>query len=137
MTKPWRFHHGAVSVPDIEEAARWYGNMLGFERENGFTLPDGTKALFLLRDAMRIELFEVPSPKPMPEERRHPREDLKTLGNKHFCFEVDDYDAVFEDLVAKGADVALTVGAAGGKRGFFIRDCVGGVVEILEAPKCS
>jgi catechol 2,3-dioxygenase-like lactoylglutathione lyase family enzyme len=30
------FHHGGVSVPDLDAAIAWYGNVLGFELERRF-----------------------------------------------------------------------------------------------------
>lgn len=127
----WRFHHGAVSVPDIEAAADWYGRVLGFERESSFTIPGDIKAMFLRRGPMRIELFEHPDPAPLPAERADPRADLATLGNKHFCFEVDQYDEARTELEAKGVEIILEVGDSFG-RGFFFRDLVGNVLEVVE-----
>ena len=74
------FHHVAISVPDLDEAARWYGAHLGFEVERHFSVPGGTEAMFLCRGGMRIELFRVANPKAMPEDRRHPRRDPGDVG---------------------------------------------------------
>lgn len=125
------FHHAAMSVPDIEAAARWYADVLGFREESRFTIPGGTQAMFLERDGLRIELFQVVAPKPMPADRLDPREDLKTLGNKHAAFTVADYDAFRADLIARGIEIVLEVGQTFG-RGLFIRDGAGNVIEFLE-----
>jgi hypothetical protein len=34
-----RFHHGGVSVPDLEASIRWYREVLGFEVEHRFEIP--------------------------------------------------------------------------------------------------
>ncbi len=125
------FHHAAMSVADIEATARWYEDVLGFRVEKRFPIPGGTKAMFLEREGLRIELFQVADPQPMDPARRDPREDLKTLGNKHAAFTVTDYDAFRADLIARGIEVVLEVGERFG-RGLFIRDGGGNVIEFLE-----
>ncbi|MEE4454024.1 VOC family protein [Novosphingobium resinovorum] len=125
------FHHAAMSVPDIEAAAQWYEDVLGFRVERRFAIPGGTQAMFLEREGLRIELFQVADPRPMPVERLDPREDLKTLGNKHAAFTVADYDGFRADLIARGIEPVLEVGEAFG-RGLFIRDGAGNVIEFLE-----
>lgn len=124
------FHHYAMSVPDIEAAAQWYADLLDFEIESRFALPGDIRAMFLKRGAMRIELFQVPEPKPMPEERRDPREDLATIGNKHVSFQTRDYDRMRQRLIDAGVSIILEVGK-GENSGFFFHDCAGCVVEIL------
>lgn len=125
------FHHAAMSVADIEGAAAWYEDVLGFRIERRFAIPGGTLAMFLERDGLRIELFQCPDPLPMPADRLDPRADLRTLGNKHAAFTVADYDAFRADLVARGIGIVLEVGEAFG-RGLFIRDGAGNVLEFLE-----
>lgn len=126
------FHHVAISVPDLDRAARWYGAHLGFEVERRFAVPGGTEAMFLRRDGMRIELFRVAEPLPMPEDRSNPRRDLNTLGTKHFCFATDAYDMWKDDLAGAGIEIILEVGDGQTERGFFFNDCFGNVVEIVE-----
>lgn len=133
MTTGLAFHHAAMSVADIEATAEWYADVLGFAVESRFVIPDGTKAMFLEREGLRIELFQVENPKPMPEERLNPRADLRTLGNKHPAFTVADYDAFREDLIARGIPLILEVGS-GGNRGVFIHDNAGNVLEFLSRP---
>jgi catechol 2,3-dioxygenase-like lactoylglutathione lyase family enzyme len=125
------FHHAAMSVADIDATARWYEDVLGFTIEARFLIPDGTQAMFLERDGCRIELFQVENPKPMSPERLSPREDLKTLGNKHAAFTVADYDAFRTDLLAREVPLILEVGS-GSRRGLFIHDNAGNVIEFLE-----
>lgn len=131
--QPLRFHHGGVSVPDLEAAIAWYCDMLGFEVERRFEVPRaGAKAVFLKRDDVRMEMFEVAGAAPLPEDRRHPHADLRTHGNKHVAFAITSYDAFLDELKARGAEIVLTVGESFG-RAFFVRDGVGNVVEFVEA----
>lgn len=126
------FHHGAMSVADIEAAARWYVEVLDFRVERRFAIPGGTKAMFLERDGLRIELFQVADPQPMSPARLDPRKDLQTLGNKHVAFTVDDYEGFRANLVARGVEIVLEVGERFG-RGLFIRDGADNVLEFLES----
>lgn len=127
---PLGFHHGGVSVPDLDEAISWYDEILGFALERRFEVP-GAKAAYLLRDGLRIELFQAEGAAPLPEARRHPRSDLLTHGNKHVAFSVGDYDRFRSRLVTKGIEIVLDVGELFG-RGFFIRDNSGNVIEFVE-----
>lgn len=130
--QPLRFHHGGVSVPDLEAAIAWYRDMLGFAVERRFDIPRArARAVFLERDGLRMEMFEVEGAAPLPEDRRHPHADLRTHGNKHVAFAVRDYDDFLAALKAKGAEIVLTVGESFG-RAFFVRDCAGNVVEFVE-----
>jgi len=126
------FHHAAMSVPDIDAAARWYADVLGFRLERRFTIPGGTLAMFLERDGLRIELFQVSDPLPMPAARLDPRADLETPGNKHVAFAVADYDAFRDELVRRGVPIILEVGERFG-RGLFIHDGAQNVIEFVEA----
>jgi catechol 2,3-dioxygenase-like lactoylglutathione lyase family enzyme len=126
------FHHGGVSVPDIEAAIDWYGRVLGFELEKQFFIQAANaKSAFVRNGALRFELFEVEGAAPLPAGRRHPPSDLKTHGNKHLAFQIDDLDAFLAEMESKGADIAFVVREEFGS-GCFIRDCAGNLIEFVE-----
>ncbi len=126
------FHHGGVSVPNLDEAIAWYGDVLGFEVEKRFYIEAARSHTAMVRKGpLRFELFEVEGAAPMPEDRRHPPRDLQTHGNKHVAFRVDDLEAFLAEMEKKGADVAFVVREAFGK-GCFIRDCAGNLIEFVE-----
>ena len=128
------FHHGGVSVPSLEAAIAWYGEMLGFSLEKRFHIAAaGAQAAMVRKGPLRFELFEVAGAAPLPEDRRHPPADLRTHGNKHCAFRVDDLDAFLAEMEAKGADIAFVVRETFGK-GAFIRDCAGNLIEFVEEP---
>jgi catechol 2,3-dioxygenase-like lactoylglutathione lyase family enzyme len=129
------FHHGGVSVPSLDEAIDWYGHVLGFELEKRFYI-DAARAhsAFIRKGPLRFELFEVEGAAPLPPDRRHPPSDLKTHGNKHVAFQVDDLEAFLVEIEAKGADVAFVVREEFGN-GCFIRDCAGNLIEFVTEPK--
>jgi len=126
------FHHGGVSVPDLDEAIDWYSQILGFEIERRFYIePARAEAAMIRRGPLRFELFEAQGAAPLPEERRHPNSDLKTHGNKHVAFQVRDLEAFLQDMKSRGADIAFVVREKFGK-GCFLRDCAGNLIEFVE-----
>lgn len=128
------FHHGGVSVPDLDEAIAWYGRVLGFEVEKRFYIEAArSHTAMVKKGALRFELFEVEGAAPLPEDRRHPPCDVKTHGNKHIAFRVTDLDAFLAEMADKGADIAFVVREAFGK-GCFVRDMAGNLIEFVEEP---
>ena len=125
------FHHGGVSVPDLAEAIDWYRSMLGFEIEKEFPIPAANARVAMIRRGeLRFEIFEVADAEPLPEDRRFPDRDVRTHGNKHVAFRVDDIEAMLQSLKDKGADIALVVREQFGT-GFFVRDCAGNLIEFV------
>ncbi|MDE3176960.1 MAG: VOC family protein [Pseudomonadota bacterium] len=141
-------HHVCLSVPDRDAAARWWGDMFGFEPEFTFEIAHiGARGGFLRKGAMRIELFEVEGSAPAPLERRKPNTDLRTQGVKHVCFVVGDVQGALERAKAAGvaivgvargvgapmreeADVGLRDGRAPATA-FFLTDPWGALIEVL------
>jgi methylmalonyl-CoA/ethylmalonyl-CoA epimerase len=129
-----RFHHGGVSVPDLEASIRWYREVLGFQVENRFEIPKArAKVAMIRRGALRMELFEVQDGKPLPEERRVPDLDLQTHGNKHVCFGIQSVDEAERELRAKGVDIVF-VGRVMQPPNIFMRDNSGNLIEFIEQP---
>ncbi|MEE4452998.1 VOC family protein [Novosphingobium resinovorum] len=128
------FHHGGVSVPSLDEALEWYGRVLGFAVEKRFYIaPAKAHAAMVRKGPLRFELFEVEGAAPLPEERRFPPSDLRTHGNKHVAFRVEDLEEFLAEMEGKAVDVAFVVREAFGK-GCFIRDCAGNLIEFVEEP---
>lgn len=126
------FHHGGVSVPSLDAAIDWYCRVLGFELEKRFYIEAARSHTAMLRKGpLRFELFEVEGAAPLPEDRRHPLVDLRTHGNKHLAFRVDDLETFLAEMAEKSADVAFVVREPFGK-GCFIRDCAGNLIEFVE-----
>ena len=128
------FHHGGVSVPSLDEAIDWYDRVLGFEVEERFEIPQiPAKVAMLRRDSLRLELFAVLAASPLPADRRSPDLDVRTHGNKHVAFRVEDLEEFLTEMEAKQVDIAFVVREAFGK-GCFIRDCAGNLIEFVEEP---
>jgi methylmalonyl-CoA/ethylmalonyl-CoA epimerase len=127
-----RFHHGALSVPDLVASIAWFDRMLGFTVESRFRIPQiPAEVAMLRRGELRIELFEVPDAEALPDSRRFPDRDNRTHGNKHVAFAIQDAKAAELELRALGADIALVVDAPQGK-GFFVRDNAGNLIEFCQ-----
>ncbi len=128
------FHHGGVSVPSLDEAIDWYGRVLGFEVEKTFYIEAAKSRTAMVRKGpLRFEIFEVEGAAALPEDRRFPPRDVKTHGNKHVAFRVEDLEAFLTEMEEKQADIAFVVREAFGK-GCFIRDCAGNLIEFVEEP---
>ena len=70
---PIRLHHGAISVPNLDESIAWYQEMLGFEVEQRIRIPgEPVEFAMLKRGDLRVELFAAENSKPMEANRREP-----------------------------------------------------------------
>jgi len=126
------FHHAGVSVPNLDAAIRWYKRVLGFELENRFYIEEANSQTALLkRGSLRFEIFEVEGAAPLPDSRREPVSDLRTHGNKHAAFQVNDLAHFIEHLESQRADIALIVNEDFGKS-CFVRDCAGNLIEFVQ-----
>ena len=130
----FKHHHAAISVPDLEASLAWYRDMLGFAEEERFSLPHVPAiAALLRRGSLRIELFECDGAAPLPPDRRDPTADLRTHGNKHFCFAVRDVEVLRDALRDRNADIAVFRRTP--ERAFlFLRDNAGNLIEFFEEP---
>ena len=128
------YHHGGVSVPDLEAAIEWYGAVLGFELEQRLSIDAiPAKIAFVRNGPLRMELFEVPGAVPASPDRSVPNLDLRTHGNKHVAFAVADVHAIVAELRRRGADIVFVNDFEHGSNA-FIRDNSGNLIEFLKAP---
>lgn len=133
-TAAFKFHHGGVSVPNLEASIDWYARTLDFKVENRLEIPQiPAKVAMLRRGDLRVELFEVPGAAPLPAERRQPNTDPHTHGNKHVAFAVPNLDAFVQELRERGADIAL-VGHFEFGSFAFVRDNAGNLLEFVQQP---
>jgi methylmalonyl-CoA/ethylmalonyl-CoA epimerase len=137
MSDPLSFwhHHGGISVPDLDAAIAWWRGKLGFEVEHRFDIAAIPAKIAMLRNGpLRMELFEVPGARVLPAERREPDSDLRTHGNKHVSFAIDDVDTFAQALRARGVDIVWVRKMAHGSN-IFIRDNAGNLIEFVQAPR--
>ena len=128
-----RIDHVMLSVSNYEETMQWYREKLDAIVEKEWTvqeLPD-LKLAYLNVHGFRIEIVgSTESRLGMPCLSDF-GEALRTTGIGHFCFRVDDVDAVFAELNQRG--VQIFVEAADypnvGVRVGLIKDNNGNVIE--------
>lgn len=129
-----KHHHGAVSVPDLAAAIDWYARVFGFAIETRVSLPHvPADVVTLRRDDLRIELFQVQGAVPAHADRRVPDLDLRTLGNKHFAFAVQDLAGVVRELERMQVDIVLFKQLDFASFA-FLRDPAGNLVELTQQP---
>ena len=107
-------HHVSLNVGDVDEAARFYVDVLGLEV---LPRPDfGFPGLWLRSEGQEIHLMQVESP--------------QTPAGQHFAFRVDDIDATIEELRGRGVRVSDPLPLPGGARQAFLKDPSGNLIEI-------
>jgi catechol 2,3-dioxygenase-like lactoylglutathione lyase family enzyme len=129
-----RFHHGGISVPNLEAAIEWYCGMLSFEVEERFYLKTlRSRTVVIANGAVRLELFEVENAQALPPERSDPLRDPKTHGNKHFAFQVEEFEQFLDAMKRKGVDIVLVArDGPASYNAFYVRDCAGNLIEFVE-----
>lgn len=107
-------HHVSLNVGDLEQAARFYTEILGLEI---LPRPDfGFPGMWLDAGAQQIHLMQV--------------EHHATPGGQHFALRVADLDAAAKELAAKGVDLRGPFEIPGAGRQCFLRDPAGNLIEL-------
>jgi catechol 2,3-dioxygenase-like lactoylglutathione lyase family enzyme len=131
-----RPHHVALTVEDLDRAAGWYAEALGFATLLAFSLPGSVRGAMLRTPAgAGIELFEVPGSQPGLVDA-DPPEAMRTRGFGHVGLEVADLHAAFAAVVAAGASVVWEPRDAPepGRQMAFVHDPDGNLVELIGPP---
>lgn len=128
------FHYGGSSVPNLDQAIAWYSDVLGFALEKRFFLPRlRSDTAFIVRDNVRLELFDVEGATPLPEDRRDPLRDPQTHGTKHVAFQIADLDQFISGMEAKDVEIAIVARASvAGFDACYIRDCAGNLLKFVQ-----
>ncbi len=138
-------NHIAIAVPNLEEAARFYRDVLGAEVSDPIPLPDhGVTTVFVILGNTKIELLHPLDKDPnTPSLIRGFLDKYPAGGMHHMCFEVDDLSAAQQKLAIEGVRI-LGAGEGGivnapktgahGKPVVFLhpKDCQGCLVEFEE-----
>ena len=129
---PIRFHHGAVSVPNLDESIAWYQKILGFEVDKRYRIPGVPVEVAELKHGdLRVELFAAENSKPMEANGREPNTAFFNQGSLHFAFAVPDARAFAESLREHGADIVWIRDFPWGSNA-FIRDNAGNLIEFVQ-----
>ena len=140
-------HHTAISTADIERAAKFYRDLLGFEEVFELTWDVGNKTLdsitalvdssakvmMLKAGNACVELFEYATPTPEQATAQRP---VCDHGITHLCLQVSDVDEEYARLKAAGMVFHCAPQQVGDDlRVTYGRDPDGNVIELLEATK--
>jgi catechol 2,3-dioxygenase-like lactoylglutathione lyase family enzyme len=140
--------HAAVCVPDVEEATRWYSEVLGctvlsppyrmegeaIERDMGELIPAPVAVVASIvgfgRDDHAIELIQYPNSPPRGDGSRT---EFTAAGASHIGLLCDDLEATRAELEGRGVEF-LTTGIAdvARLRTAWFRDPWGSVFILLE-----
>lgn len=144
---PLRFDHTGFITPDIEASVRFWEDVLGFEaqpigeRTNPWIsdfmgVPEArVRLVHLFGHGTHIEFIAFDAPEDTPVAAR------ASQGNvAHVCLMTPDVDALRARILAgggreQGRMVAITEGVAKGRRGLYMMDPHGVLIEIVEAPR--
>jgi methylmalonyl-CoA/ethylmalonyl-CoA epimerase len=117
----------------MDESIEWYKNMLGFELiSDKYFAQLPARIAFLKNGDFCIELFEVEGASPLPEDRRTPNLDIRTHGNKHVAYGVENLNQLMGDMKSKGVDVAMDIFPMEGDLVAFVRDNTGNLIELIQ-----
>jgi methylmalonyl-CoA/ethylmalonyl-CoA epimerase len=128
--RPYAF---TMSVPNIQTAAKWYSDTLGFKVEQTKNYPEfKTKLAFLEREGFRIELIEDANAKPGLVRADAPAH-TATHGFSQFIFQTSDLSVVKKTMADKGVPIHFEFENAELKiRIFFVRDPNGNLIAFLQ-----
>lgn len=141
-----RFSHVGLCVSDLDRAARFYGEVLGFRRLSQIEIGGQSvarllgledvllRAVYLERDGFRLELLHYALPGHAEEVTPRP---MNRIGLTHLSLRVRALDALLEVLRKAGVEVlesrhlsmpGIDAGAV------FIVDPDGTLIELVESP---
>jgi catechol 2,3-dioxygenase-like lactoylglutathione lyase family enzyme len=121
--------HVAVVTADVERAAEFYTELLGFQETARLETTHSGTIIFVSLNGCQVELFGGGKP-------RDPGEEVNEVGYKHITLLVDDVDAEYARLNGRGVDFYMEPTAVeSGLRLAFFRDPDGNAIELLQRPE--
>ena len=124
-------HHIAFTIKNTDESIKWYKEKLGFEVIHSNN-KNGMEITLIKLDQVVIELFCFgKDTKQLPEYRKDLLKDLRVIGTKHLCIEVDNLDLTIKELKQKNVEFTMDIDKAGfGGKYIFLKDCNGILIEL-------
>ena len=111
--------HTAIAAADIEALAAFYVDMLGFE-----ICYHSQNAIFVrAENGIMLELIHA--------EGERPEYTMRTPGIRHIALTVDDFDAVYVRLTARGLHFITEPIESHGNRAVFFTDPEGNILHLL------
>jgi catechol 2,3-dioxygenase-like lactoylglutathione lyase family enzyme len=142
MTGINHLHHVGMSVPSLDEARRFYVDLLGFSELGAGAFHDdedinrimrlkaaSAKAAFFAFGDFKIEMFEFAAP---AQDRLTDERSVHLHGFTHICLDVTDVLSLHARLSAAGMGFHSTPVDKAGVRTVYGRDPFGNVIELQE-----
>ena len=121
--------HVAVVTADVERAAKFYTEVLGFSETCRLETAHSGTIIFVSLNGCQVELFG----RGKPVSRK---ETLNEIGYKHITLLVDSVDEEYARLRAAGVPFYMEpTTAESGLRLAFFRDPDGNAIELLQRPQ--
>lgn len=143
-------NHIGIPVRDLDATVSWYREMLGIEPtfgQQGNSGPDVEKVVQVEGAVIDMAFCVLGNTCVEFLQYREPRGEDFTLRNCdvgaiHICFEVDDVQAMYEDLVSRGVEFSTPPGLIpdGPMKGItfaYFRDPQGLQLELFQVPPGS
>jgi len=119
--------HVAVVTTDVQRAAKFYTEALGFREVGRLETSHSGTLIFLGLGGTTVELFGGGKPG---------SGDTGEVGYRHIALAVDDADAEYERLKAMGVEFTMEPATVeSGLRIAFLKDPDGSPIEIMQRPK--
>jgi glyoxylase I family protein len=134
-------HHVAISVPDLDRALAFYGDLLGFEvvqrSEFDRDMPLADRAIGLAEVAARMAMLRAPNAHVELWEYRNPPPEDRTArpcdyGYPHMALQVRGIAEEYERLKAGGMTFVGDPVDFGTSSAIYGRDPFGNVIELYE-----
>lgn len=134
-------HHYGLTVSDLDKSLEFYQDRLGMEKVDEFSFASeefskfvGVKdadvnIVFLTAGGCAVELIEYNNP---DGENANKGLSNNDIGAAHFCIEVDDIDAVYDNLSDDISFINPPQTLDNGAQVAYMYDPDGNIVEILE-----
>jgi lactoylglutathione lyase len=129
------FEHAGISVADLEAMTAWYETALGLELEGSFEFPRiELQGRVLGGHGYRVELIQQEGSERDPHRDPDPARSLRWRGLGHICIRVEGIEAMFEALLAAGAEsrIAPRPSPLSGCRYAYVNDPEGNQIELME-----
>ncbi len=129
-------HHYALSVKNLDETIKWYGEIFGFtlERRFGFPQLKTEIAHIILPVGIRIELLYTQNSSPSPDVGKDAFGAIANQGSKHIGLQVENVTEAAAELKLKGVRVLhdVTRVEKAGVTNFWILDNEGNHIELAQ-----
>ena len=123
----------ALSTPDVERAAKWYQDKLGFHLVKAGHMGEGLQFTLLRHQDNIVELIQNPRALPLRKALPGIKDPFEIHGIFKLGFTVRNFDQVFAELKKRGVTIDFEPTPLNdlGLRAFGIRDVDGNLIQFF------